>query len=100
MTIFGLVPFEGFDALLQSVDQPFEDFHALLPRANGDDGLFESFAQVLIRLLRLCQLFVFAPQGVAQGCFLGSQLCEFFILRHAATLADLPVIPQLHSPTE
>ena len=30
MTIFGLVPFEGFDALLQRVDQPFEDFHALL----------------------------------------------------------------------
>ena len=30
MAIFGLVPFEGFDALLQRVDQPFEDFHALL----------------------------------------------------------------------
>lgn len=69
-------------------------------RANGDDGLFEPFAQVLIRLPRLFQLFVFAPQCAAQGYFLASQLFEFFILRHAATLADLPVIPQLHSPSE
>jgi hypothetical protein len=53
MAIFGLLPFEGFDALLQSVDQPFEDIHALLLRANGDDGLFEPFAQVSIRLVRL-----------------------------------------------
>ena len=41
MTIFGLLPFEGVDALVESLDQPFEDLHALLPRANGDDGLFE-----------------------------------------------------------
>ena len=50
MAIFGLLPFQGFDALLQRVDQPFEDFHALVLRANGHDGLFEPFAQVLIRL--------------------------------------------------
>jgi len=100
MTIFGLLPFEGVDALVESLDQPFEDLHALLPRANGDDGLFEPFAQVLIRLLRLFQFFVFAPQGVAQGCVLGSQLVQFFILRHAATLADQLVIPQLPSPSE
>jgi hypothetical protein len=66
MTVFGLLPFEGFDALLQSVDQPFEDLHTLLPRANRDDGLFEPFAQILIRLVRLFQLFVFALQCVAQ----------------------------------
>jgi len=90
MAIFGLLSFEGFDVLLQSVDQPFEDFHTLLLRANSDDGLFESFAQVLIRLLCLFQCFVFASQGFKQGCFLGSQLFEFFIPCHAATLADGP----------
>jgi len=90
MTIFGLVPFEGVDALLQSVDQPFEDFHALVLRANGDDGLFEPFAQVLIRLVRLFQLCVFVLQRFAQCPILGSELVEFFILRHAATLADCP----------
>src|SRR5712691_10395079 len=31
-------------------------------RAKSHDSLFESFAQVLIRLVRLFQLFVFAPQ--------------------------------------
>jgi|GEM_PF-6329227 len=72
MAIFSLVPFEGFDALLQRVDQPFEGFDMLLLRANGADGLFEPFAQVLIRLVRLFQFFVFAPHCFAQGCFLGS----------------------------
>jgi hypothetical protein len=100
MAIFGLLPLEGFEALLQRVDQPFEDFYALLPRANGDDGLFEPFAQVLIRLVRLLQFFVCAPHGFEQGCFLLSQLFEFFFGRHAATLADQPVISQLHSPSE
>ena len=80
MAIFGLLPFEGFDALLQSVDQPFEDVHVLLPRANGDDGLFEPFAQVLIRLARLFQFCVSVPQCFAQGCILLSELFEFFIL--------------------
>ena len=44
MAIFGLVPFEGFEALLQRVDQPFKAFHLLLLRTNGLNGLLESFA--------------------------------------------------------
>jgi len=90
MAIFGLLPFQGFDALLQGVDQPFEDVHTLLPRTNGDDGLFEPFAQVLIRLLRLFQLGIFVLQRFAQCPILSSQLVQFFIFRHAATLADCP----------
>ncbi len=100
MTIFGLLPFEGFDALLQSVDQPFEDFHALLLRANGDEGLFEPFAQVLIRLVRLSHLCVFVLQRFAQCPMLLSELFEFFILCHAATLPNWVVIPQMSSPSE
>jgi len=99
MAIFGLLPLEGIDALLLRVDEPFEHFHALLPRGNGDEGLCEPFAQVLIRLLCLLQLVVFAQQRFVQDLIIASQLVEFFILRHAATLADLPVIPQLHSPS-
>ena len=53
---------------------PSRTLHTLLPRANRDDGLFEPFAQILIRLVRLFQLFVFALQCVAQGCILWSQL--------------------------
>src|SRR5258708_22764482 len=90
MAIFGLLPLQGVDALLQRLDQPFEDVHTLLPSANGDDGLFEPLAQVLIRLVRLFQLFVFAPQRFIQGRLLGSQLVQFFVFRHAATLADCP----------
>ena len=60
MAIFGLLPFEGFVALLTIDD--------------GSDGLLE--------------LSVFAPQCITQGCVLSSQLFEFFTLRHAATLAD------------
>src|SRR5260370_18172783 len=76
MTIFGLLPFESFDTLLESVDQPFEVFYTLLPRANGDDGLFEPFAQVLIRLVRLSQLFVFAMHCGTQGYVLLSSLFD------------------------
>src|SRR6266566_2315526 len=47
MAIFGLLPLERFEALLQRVDQPLELCHALLLQANGDEGLFEPFAQVL-----------------------------------------------------
>src|ERR1700688_2215076 len=90
MAIFGLLPLQGLEALLQPCDQPCEHLHALLSSTNGDDGLFESFAQVLIGLLRLLQGFVFAPQGVEQGRLLGSQLVDLFILRHAPTLADCP----------
>ena len=100
MAIFGLVPFEGFHALLQSVNQPFEDFDALLLRTNGDDGLFEPFAQVLIRLVRLFHLCVFVLQRFAQCPILLSELCEFFILCHAATLPNWAVIPQMSSPSE
>jgi hypothetical protein len=100
MAIFGLLPFEGFHALLQSVNQPFEDFDALLLRTNGDDGLFEPFAQVLIRLVRLFQLCVFVLQRFAQGPILMSELFEFFILRHAPTVANYAMILQLHNPTE
>jgi hypothetical protein len=67
---------------------------------NSHDGLFESFAYDLFLLLELMHLFVSAPQRFAPNGFLGSQLVEFFVLGHAATLAELPVIPQLHSPTE
>src|SRR6266851_556005 len=88
MAIFGLLPFQGVDALLQSLDQPFENFHALVLRAKGDDGLFEPFAQVLIRLLRLFQLCVFGLQRFAQCPILSSELFEFFILCHAATLPN------------
>lgn len=73
MAIFGLLPFEAFDAFSQRVDQPFKGFDALLLSVNGSDGLFEPFAQVLIRLVRLFQLFVFAPQPFAQDCFLGPE---------------------------
>ncbi len=88
MAIFGLLPFEGFDAFLQRVNQPFEDVHALLLSANGADGLFESFAQVSIGLLRLFQLCIFVLQRFAQGRILVSELFEFFILRHAPTVAN------------
>jgi hypothetical protein len=97
---FGLLSFEGFDALLQKVDQPFEGFDALLLRVNGHDGLFEPFAQVLIRLVRLFQLFVFALQEFAQDYFLRSELFEFFILRYASTVANYAMVLQLHNPTE
>ncbi len=88
MAVFGLLSFEGFDALVL--------------RVNGHDGLFEPFAQVLIRLVRLFQLFVFALQEFVQDYFLRfrSELFEFFILRHASTVANYAMILQLHSPTE
>jgi hypothetical protein len=35
MAIFGLLPFQGFDALLLSLDQPFEDVHALSAPSQG-----------------------------------------------------------------
>ena len=100
MAIFGLLPFEAFDAFSQRVDQPFKGFDALLLSVNGSDGLFEPFAQVLIRLVRLFQLFVFAPQPFAQDCFLGPELFQFFILLHTATVADYAMILQLHDLTE
>jgi hypothetical protein len=100
VAIFGLLSFQGFDALLQKVDQPFQGFDALLLSVNGDDGLFEPFAQVLIRLLRLFEFFIFASQPFAQGYFLGPELFEFFILRHAPTVANYALILQLHDPTE
>ena len=90
MAIFGLLPLERFEALLQRVDQPLELCHALLLQANGDEGLFEPFAQVLPALLRLFQLAVFVLQRFAQGPILSSQLFEFFILPHTATLTERP----------
>ena len=80
MAVFGLLSFQGFDTLLQKVDQLFEGFNALLLRVNGSDGLFEPFAQVLIRLLRLFQLCVFVLQRFAQCPILMSEPFEFFIL--------------------
>jgi hypothetical protein len=100
MAIFGLLPFEGFDALLQSVNEPFKGFDLLLLRLNGRDGFFEPFAQGLIGLVRLVQFFVFALHQLTQDRFLGSQLFQFVILRHTATLPDLTLIPQLHRPSE
>lgn len=63
MAIFGLLPFQGGDALLQPGDQPFEDLDPLLIQANGQHGFFETSVQLLLRLLSLCQGVVFAPQG-------------------------------------
>src|SRR5258707_9121809 len=39
-------------------------------------------------------------QEFAQDYFLRSELFEFFILRHASTVANYAMILQLHSPTE
>ena len=86
MAVFGLLSFEGFDALLL--------------RVNGHDGLFEPFAQVLIRLVRLFEFFIFASQPFAQDYVLGPELFEFFILGHAPTVANYAMILQRHSPTE
>ncbi len=58
---------------------PFERFDALLLRPNGYKGLFESFAQVLIRLVQLVQFFVFTLQCFAPGPLLSPELFEFFI---------------------
>ena len=88
MAIFGQLPLERFDALLLRGDQPLERFDALLLMAQGDHGLFESFAQVLIRLLRLLQFIVFVMSCCAQGRILSSQLFEFFFQSHTATLAN------------
>ena len=90
MAICGLLPCEGVEALLQTFDQPFEDLHTLLAPTNGQHGLFEPFAQVLLGLLRLFQCFIFAPQGFVQGILPGSQLFQFFVCRQMATLADCP----------
>ena len=88
MAIFGLLPFEGFDALQERVNQPFKGFHLLLLRLNGHDGFFEPFAQVLIGLVQLVELFVFPRQPCTQDRFLSSQLFQLFVFRHATTLAD------------
>ena len=58
--------------------------------ANGDDGLFEPFAQVLIRLVSLVQFFVFAPPCCALGRILSSEQEQLFFSCHAATLANWP----------
>ena len=100
MAVFGLLSFQRFDALLQKVDQPFEGFDALLLRVNSSDGLFEPFAQVLIRLVRLFEFFIFASQPFAQDYVLGPELFEFFILGHAPTVANYAMVLQLHNPTE
>src|SRR5437763_2896500 len=100
MAVFGLVSFQGFDALLQKVDQPLEGFDVLLLRLNGHDGLFEPFAQVLIGLVRLFEFFILASQPFAQDSFLAMELFEFFILRHAPTVANYAMTLQLHHPTE
>src|SRR6266702_4653344 len=86
MAVFGLLSFQGVDALLL--------------RLNGHDGLFEPFAQVLIGLVRLVEFFIFASQPFAQDSFLGPELVEFFILRHAPTVANYAMTLQLHHPTE
>ena len=88
MAIFGLLPFERFDALLQRVDQSFEAFDVLLLKVNSLDRLFEPFTQVLIRLTQLFQLVVFAMPCCTQGRILLSQVFQFFFTCHAATLAD------------
>ena len=114
MAILCLQPFKHFHALLLGDDQPFEGFDVSLQVLNRLDGFFESFTQVVIRFAGLLQLFVFALQlfvlalqffiftlqHSAQSPILGSELLEFFILRHTATLADLTLILQLHSPSE
>ncbi len=64
------------------------------------DGLFEPFAQVLIRFVRLVQFFIFASQPFAQDRFFSLELFEFFILCHAPTVANYSLILQLHNPTE
>ena len=74
MAIFCQLPFEHFDALLPRSDQPFEIFDVLLERLNRRDGLFESFAQILIGLGHLLQFFVFQTQGFTQGAILSSEL--------------------------
>jgi len=61
VTILGLLPLQCGDALVLGRDHFFEGFYSLVLGANGDQGLFEPFAQVLIGLLRLCQL-VFCVQ--------------------------------------
>ena len=79
MAIFGLSPFEGFDALLLRVDQPFEGFDVSLQGLNRLDGFFESFTEVLIRLVGPFQLFPFAVQLFAQCLILRSELFQFVI---------------------
>ena len=79
MAIFGLSPFQGFDALLLRVDQPFEGFDVSLQGLNRLDSFFESFTEVLIRLAGLFQLFIFALQPFAQCLILRSELVQFFI---------------------
>ncbi len=44
--------------------------------------------------------FVLLVGDVPSGVSLCSELCQFFLVRHAAPLPDLPLIPQLHSPSE
>ena len=88
MAIFGQLPFEGFDVLLLRGDQPLEVVDTLVQGLQGHNGLLEPFAQVLIRLAGLLQFVVFALQRFTQGCLLGSQLFQFVVFAHAATLAD------------
>ena len=88
MAIFGLVPFQVSDALLLRRDESFENSYLLLLSVDGNDGLFESFTQVLVRLLQVFQFFLFAQQRFLQDTIICSQLFEVFILRHAATLTE------------
>ena len=48
MTIFGLLPFEGFDALLLGVDESLQGVDLLLQGANARNRFFEAITQNLI----------------------------------------------------
>jgi hypothetical protein len=100
MAIFCLLSFQRFDTLLQTVDLPFQRFGVLLQPFDRLDSFFEPLAQRLFHVLKLMHLLVFLVRYFTPGGPLSPELFQFFFLRHAATLPVLPLILQLHSPSE
>jgi hypothetical protein len=100
VAILGLLPFQHFHPFLQHVDLPFQRLRVFLEPLYCLHGFFQGEALHLLFLLELEDLLLFLVGDVPPDPLLRSEVLQFFFLRHAATLTDLPLLPQLHSPTE
>jgi hypothetical protein len=100
VAIFGLLSFEDFDAFLQHIDLSFQRLGMLQTPFDRLDGLMESLTQHLFLVLELLRFSMFLVCYFPPGSPLCPELFQFFFLRHALTLAYLPLVLQLHSPTE
>ena len=86
MAVFRHLALQGFASFLVSRDYPFQIVDLLLQALDGVDRLQQPLSQVLVACLE-CLLLL-------------SEVLQFFICGHGATVADRHPSLQLHSPSE